>query len=151
MNVLITNDSRTYSPKPLEVTPEWFIIDATDMVLGRLSTQIAMKLMGKDKPQYSPHAMVGDCVIVINAANIAVTGNKLLDKKYYHHSGYPGGIKEISLEKQLEKNPAWVIENAVKGMLPKNKLAKKILARLHVYAGSEHPHEAQQAKEMKVK
>jgi len=148
---LITLANKTYAPKPLEIKPDWYIVDATDVVLGRLSTQIATKLMGKDKPQYSPHAMVGDCIIVINAEKVAVTGNKLVDKKYYHHSGYPGGIKEISLQHQLEKDPTFVIRNAVKGMLPKNKLAKRILSRLHVHAGSDHPHSAQQPKEMKVK
>ena len=148
---LITKDSKTYSPKQAEVKPDWYIVDATDIILGRLASQVAMKLMGKDKPQYSPHAMVGDCVVVINAEKIAVTGNKLADKKYYRHSGYPGGIKEITLEKQLEKNPAFVIENAIKGMLPKNKLARHMLARLHVHAGTDHPHAPQQPKEWKVK
>lgn len=148
---LITKDNRSFAPKPLEFKPEWYIVDATDVVLGRLATQIAMKLMGKDKPQYSPHALVGGCVIVINAEKVAATGNKLTDKKYYRHSGYPGGIKEISLADQLEKHPERVIELAVKGMLPKNKLAKHMLGRLHVHAGPDHPHTAQQPKEWKVK
>ena len=119
--------------------------------LGRLATQIARKLMGKEKAQFSPHVLTGDTVIVLNASKIAVTGNKLVDKKYYRHSGYPGGIKEINLQDQLEKNPRAVIESAVKGMLPKNKLARHMLGRLHVFAGAEHPHEAQQPKEWKVK
>ena len=142
---------KTYQAKPQEVTSQWLVIDATDLVLGRLSTQIAQKLMGKEKAQFSPHVLTGDTVIVLNAAKIAVTGNKLIDKKYYRHSGYPGGIKEINLQDQLEKNPRAVIETAVKGMLPKNKLARHMLGRLHVFAGAEHPHEAQQPKEWKVK
>lgn len=142
---------KTYQAKPQEVTSDWLVIDATDIVLGRLATQIARKLMGKEKAQFSPHVLTGDTVIVLNAAKIAVTGNKLVDKKYYRHSGYPGGIKEINLQDQLEKNPRAVIESAVKGMLPKNKLARHMLGRLHVFAGAEHPHEAQQPKEWKVK
>jgi large subunit ribosomal protein L13 len=142
---------KTYQAKPQEVTSDWLVIDATDVVLGRLATQIARKLMGKEKAQFSPHVLTGDTVIVLNASKIAVTGNKLVDKKYYRHSGYPGGIKEINLQDQLEKNPRAVIESAVKGMLPKNKLARHMLGRLHVFAGAEHPHEAQQPKEWKVK
>ncbi len=142
---------KTYQAKPQEVTSDWLVIDATDIVLGRLATQIARKLMGKEKAQFSPHVLTGDTVIVLNASKIAVTGNKLVDKKYYRHSGYPGGIKEINLQDQLEKNPRAVIESAVKGMLPKNKLARHMLGRLHVFAGAEHPHEAQQPKEWKVK
>ena len=142
---------KTYQAKPQEVTSDWLVIDATDVVLGRLATQIARKLMGKEKAQFSPHVLTGDTVIVLNASKIAVTGNKLVDKKYYRHSGYPGGIKEINLQDQLEKNPRAVIESAVKGMLPKNKLARHMLGRLHVFAGAEHPHEAQQPKQWKVK
>ena len=142
---------KTYQAKPQEVTSDWLVIDATDVVLGRLATQIARKLMGKEKAQFSPHVLTGDTVIVLNASKIAVTGNKLVDKKYYRHSGYPGGIKEINLQDQLEKNPRAGIESAVKGMLPKNKLARHMLGRLHVFAGAEHPHEAQQPKEWKVK
>ena len=142
---------KTYQAKPQEVTSDWLVIDATDVVLGRLATQNARKLMGKEKAQFSPHVLTGDTVIVLNASKIAVTGNKLVDKKYYRHSGYPGGIKEINLQDQLEKNPRAVIESAVKGMLPKNKLARHMLGRLHVFAGAEHPHEAQQPKEWKVK
>jgi len=145
------NASRTYQAKQGLIESDWYVIDATDVVLGRLATEIAMKLMGKHKPQYSPHVLTGDTIIVINAEKVAVTGNKLLDKKYYRHSGYPGGLTETTLEEQLEKKPTLVIEHAVRGMLPKNKLAKHMLARLHVYAGGEHPHSAQQPKEMKVK
>lgn len=145
------NASRTYQAKQGLIQSDWYVVDATDVVLGRLATEISMKLMGKHKPQYSPHVLTGDTIIVINAEKVAVTGNKLLDKKYYRHSGYPGGLTETTLEEQLEKKPTLVIEHAVRGMLPKNKLAKHMLARLHVYAGSEHPHSAQQPKEMKVK
>lgn len=148
---MITNQTRTYQAKPKEVEPEWFVIDATDVILGRLATLVATKLTGKDKPQYSPHAITGDCIIVINAENVAVSGNKLLQKKYYRHSGYPGGIKDITLQEQLEKHPERVIIAAVKGMLPKNKLADKLLGRLHVYGGAEHQHEAQQPKVLKAK
>lgn len=145
------NASRTYQAKQGLIQSDWYVVDATDVVLGRLATEISMRLMGKHKPQYSPHVLTGDTIIVINAEKVAVTGNKLLDKKYYRHSGYPGGLTETTLEEQLEKKPTLVIEHAVRGMLPKNKLAKHMLARLHVYAGSEHPHSAQQPKEMKVK
>ncbi len=145
------NASRTYQAKQGLIQSDWYVVDATDIVLGRLATEISTKLMGKHKPQYSPHVLTGDTIIVINAEKVAVTGNKLLDKKYYRHSGYPGGLTETTLEEQLEKKPTLVIEHAVRGMLPKNKLAKHMLARLHVYAGSEHPHSAQQPKEMKVK
>lgn len=144
-------NSKTYQAKPQEITSDWYVVDATDVILGRLSTMIARKLMGKDKPAFSPHVLTGDTIIVINAEKVAVTGNKLLDKKYYRHSGYPGGIKEINLQDQLEKNPTLVIKSAVKGMLPKNKLAAHMLSRLHIYAGAEHPHAPQQPKELKVK
>lgn len=143
-------NTKTYQAKPQEITSDWYVVDATDVILGRLSTVIARKLMGKDKPSYSPHVLTGDTIIVINAEKVAVTGNKMLDKKYYRHSGYPGGIKEINLQDLLQKKPEMVIEKSVKGMLPKNKLAAHMLSRLHVYAGAEHPHTAQQPKELKV-
>lgn len=141
----------SYQAKPHEIKSQWYVVDATDVILGRLSTVVASHIMGKNKPQFSPHAMTGDTIIVINAAKVATSGNKLLQKKYYRHSGYPGGLKETTLEEMLEKNPKYVIEHAVKGMLPKNKLATKMLGRLHVYADDQHPHEAQQPKELKVK
>ena len=119
--------------------------------MGRLATVIATKLTGKDKPQYSPHVLTGDSIIVLNAKKIAVTGAKMTDKKYYRHSGYPGGLTETTLEEQLEKDPRRVIEHAVRGMLPKNKLARHMMGRLHVYPGAEHPHAPQQPKELKVK
>lgn len=143
-------NTKTYQAKPQEITSDWYVVDATDVILGRLSTVIARKLMGKDKPSYSPHVLTGDTIIVINAEKVAVTGNKMLDKKYYRHSGYPGGIKEINLQDLLQKKPEMVIKKSVKGMLPKNKLAAHMLSRLHVYAGAEHPHGAQQPKELKV-
>ena len=141
----------SYQAKPHEVESQWYVVDATDVILGRLSTEVASRIMGKHKAQFSPHALTGDTIIVINAAKVATSGNKLLQKKYYRHSGYPGGLKETTLEEMLEKNPTYVVKHAVKGMLPKNKLAVKMLGRLHVYADDQHPHEAQQPKELKVK
>lgn len=142
---------RTYQAKVGEIVSDWYVIDATDVVLGRLATVIATKLTGKDKPQYSPHVLTGDSIIVLNAKNIAVTGAKMTNKKYYRHSGYPGGLTETTLEEQLEKDPRRVIEHAVRGMLPKNKLARHMMGRLHVYPGNDHPHAPQQPKELKVK
>ena len=134
---------KTYSAKPTDVKREWYVVDASGMSLGRLATIIAHHLMGKHKPMYTTHIDTGDNVVVINAAQITVTGNKMIDKKYYRHSGYPGGIKEVSLEKLHQTRPEQVIINAVKGMLPKNRLQAERLKRLKVYAGSEHPHAPQ--------
>lgn len=134
---------KTYSAKPTEVTRVWYEVDAKGMTLGRLATEVATRLTGKHKPMYTTHIDCGDNVVITNAAHITVTGNKLQDKKYYHHSGYPGGIKEISLEAQMEKDSTEVIRHAVKGMLPKNKLAADRLARLKVYPGADHPHAPQ--------
>lgn len=142
---------RTYQAKVGEITSDWYIIDADGVVLGRLATLIASKLTGKDKPQYSPHVLTGDSIVVINADKVVVTGKKSTDKKYYRHSGYPGGLTETSFEEQLKKDPRRVIEHAVSGMLPKNKLARRMIGRLHVYAGSEHSHSPQQPKKLKVK
>jgi len=141
---------KTYSAKPTEVTREWFVVDATGQTLGRLATLIATKLTGKDKPMYTSHIDCGDFVVVINSDKLVVTGNKLADKKYYHHTGYPGGIKEITLEAQMAKDSTKVIENAVSGMLPKNKLRDERLKRLKVYATDQHPHAPQQPKELKL-
>lgn len=141
---------KTYALKQSEVEQKWVIIDASGQTLGRLATQIARLLTGKDKPSYSPHVVGGDVVVVINAAKIAVTGNKMTDKMYYRHSGYPGGLKEANLAEVLQKDPAEVINHAVAGMLPKNKLQAIMLKNLKVYAGSEHPHAPQQPVEMKV-
>ncbi len=132
--------SKTYSQKPAEVSREWYIIDAGNMPLGKLAVVIADKLMGKSKVTYTPHVDNGDYVIVINAKNIQVTGNKMVDKMYYRHSGFPGGLTELKLEEVIEKNPKVAIEHAVKGMLPKNKLTPDRLARLRVFDGTEHTH-----------
>lgn len=135
---------KTFITKPAEVEPKWVIVDAEGQTLGRLASRIATILRGKHKPGFSPSVDCGDYVIVINAEKIHVTGNRLDQKMYYRHSGYPGGLTEISLRDQLEKFPTRPVEAAVKGMLPKNKLGRKIFKKLKVYAGSEHPHEAQQ-------
>lgn len=141
--------SKTYSQKPAEVSREWYIIDAGSMPLGKLAVVIADKLMGKSKVTYTPHVDNGDYVIVVNAKNIQVTGNKMVDKMYYRHSGFPGGLTELKLEEVIEKNPKVAIEHAVKGMLPKNKLTPDRLARLRVFDGTEHTHTAQNPKEIK--
>jgi large subunit ribosomal protein L13 len=142
---------KTYSPKPHELTHDWFLIDATDLTLGRLATRAAGLVLGKHKPQFAPHIDCGDNVVIVNAEKVAVTGNKLTDKKYYRHSGYPGGIKETSLEELLAKHPTLAIEHAVAGMLPKNRLQDDRLRRLKVYAGPEHPHDGQNPTELEVK
>ncbi|HEY1365729.1 MAG TPA: 50S ribosomal protein L13 [Gaiellaceae bacterium] len=137
---------KTYSAKPGEVTREWWLVDAEGKTLGRLATVIADTLRGKRKPQYTPHVDTGDFVIVVNAERIVVTGNKLDQKRYYRHSGYPGGLRSRSLRDQLERRPTEVIRTAVKGMLPRNRLARQQLTKLKIYAGPEHPHEAQAPK-----
>lgn len=141
---------KTYSAKPTDVNQKWYLIDAKGMNLGRLSTKIAELLMGKHKPTYSPNVITGDVVVVINGAKIKVTGNKLTDKYYYRHSGYPGGLTETSLKEMLEKHPTRVIEHSVAGMLPKNKLKAEMLKNLKVYASGEHKHEAQKPELIKV-
>lgn len=140
---------KTYSQKSSEISREWYVIDASSMPLGKLAVIIADKLMGKSKVTYTPHTDNGDYVIVINAKNIKVTGNKMTEKMYRHHSGYPGGLRELKLEEVLEKDPSRVITSAVKGMLPKNKLSAERLKRLRVFAGPEHTHTAQNPKEIK--
>jgi large subunit ribosomal protein L13 len=137
---------KTYSAKKSEITRDWYVVDAEGQILGRLATQIADRLRGKGKPVYTPHVDTGDFVVVINAEKIAVTGNKLDAKMYYRHSGYPGGLKQRPLRDQLERRPTEVIRKAVKGMLPKNKLANQQITKLKIYAGPEHPHEAQAPK-----
>jgi large subunit ribosomal protein L13 len=134
---------KTYNAKPGEVAREWYLVDADGQTLGRLATRIADTLRGKLKPQYTPHVDTGDFVIVVNAEKIAVTGNKLDQKRYYRHSGYPGGLRSRTLRDQLERRPTEVLRVAVKGMLPKNKLARRQLTKLKIYAGPEHPHAAQ--------
>ena len=135
---------KTYSAKVSEIEREWFVVDAAGKNLGRLATQIATVLRGKHKPTFTPSMDVGDFVIVINADKITVTGNKLAQKMYYRYSGYPGGLKAVSLERMLATHPTRVIEHAVRGMLPKNRLGRKLVRKLKVYAGAKHPHQAQQ-------
>ena len=142
--------AKTWSAKPGEVERRWYLVDADGKTLGRLATRIADTLRGKDKPQYTPHVDTGDFVVVVNAEKIAVTGNKLDDKRYYRHSGYPGGIRSRTLRDELERRPTEVIRKAVKGMLPRSKLARAQLTKLKVYAGPEHPHEAQSPEPLKL-
>jgi large subunit ribosomal protein L13 len=137
---------KTYSAKPGEITREWYLVDAEGKTLGRLATQIADTLRGKRKPQYTPHVDTGDFVIVVNAEKVHVTGNKLDQKRYYRHSGYPGGLRSRTLREQLDRRPTEVLRVAVKGMLPKNRLARQQITKLKIYAGPEHPHEAQNPK-----
>ena len=134
---------KTYYPKPGEVARHWYVVNAEGENLGRLASRIARVLVGKDKPQYTPGVDTGDFVVVINAEKVAVTGRRLDQKFYYRHSGYPGGIKKISLRDQLTKHPERVLNAAVKGMLPRNRLGRRQLAKLKIYAGPEHPHSAQ--------
>lgn len=138
--------NKTYVTKSDDIQKDWYVVDATGQTLGRLVTQVARILRGKHKPAYSPAADVGDYVIVVNADKIHVTGNKLDQKMYYRYSGYPGGLKVITLRKQLQQHPERVIEHAVRGMLPKNRLGRQMLKKLKVYAGPEHPHAAQHPK-----
>lgn len=135
---------KTFSAKPETVKRDWYVVDADGKTLGRLATEIARRLRGKHKPVYTPHVDTGDYIVVINAEKVAVTGRKASDKMYYHHTGFPGGIKEISFEKLIDKKPEMVIEKAVKGMLPKNPLGRAMYRKLKVYAGPEHQHTAQQ-------
>lgn len=141
--------NKTYSAKPLEVERKWYLIDAEGEILGRLATKIATILRGKNKPEYTPHVDTGDFVIVINADKVVVTGKKETDKKYYRHSGYPGGLKVATFRELMEKNPTLALEKAVKGMLPHNTLGDEQFQKLKLYAGSEHPHAAQQPIELK--
>ncbi len=131
---------KTYSPRPGDVDRSWWLVDATDLPLGRLASEIATILRGKHKPTYAPHMDMGDYVVVVNAEKVAVSGTKATDKKYYRHSGYPGGLTEQSFTELLEKHPDRVIEKAVRGMLPKNRLGRKIGKKLKAYAGPDHPH-----------
>ncbi|HEX4257664.1 MAG TPA: 50S ribosomal protein L13 [Streptosporangiaceae bacterium] len=135
---------RTYSPKGSDITRQWHVIDASDVVLGRLASQVAVLLRGKHKPIFAPHVDTGDFVIVINADKVALSGNKLEQKRAYRHSGYPGGLRSMSYGELMEKRPDRIVEKAVRGMLPKNSLGRKTLRKLKVYAGPDHPHSAQQ-------
>jgi large subunit ribosomal protein L13 len=141
---------KTYNAKPGEIERRWYVVDAEGKTLGRLATQIADQLRGKTKPQYTPHVDTGDFVVVVNAEKIAVTGKKMDEKIYYRHSGYPGGIKQRTLREQLDRRPTEVIREAVRGMLPKNRLAARQLTKLKVYAGPDHPHEAQAPAQLEV-
>lgn len=134
---------RTYTPKPGDINRQWHVIDATDVVLGRLASQTATLLRGKHKPTFAPHMDMGDFVIIINAEKVALTGAKLEQKRAYRHSGFPGGLKSVTYAELLEKNPVRAVEKAIKGMLPKNSLAAQQLGKLKVYRGAEHPHAAQ--------
>jgi large subunit ribosomal protein L13 len=139
---------RTISAREQDVQRDWYVIDAQGQTLGRLASRVATLLRGKHKPMYTPHVDCGDYVIVVNAEKIHVTGQKMTQKKYYRHSGYPGGLKEVTLRDQLQKFPDRVIEKAVQGMLPKNRLGRRMFKKLKIYAGPDHPHQAQQPKSL---
>lgn len=139
-----TNSYKTYSPKASDIEKKWVLVDAEDYALGRVASKVATLLRGKHKPEFAPHMDVGDNVVVINAAKIKLTGNKWQQKEYFRHTGYPGGERFTSAEEMLESNPEFIIKNAVKGMLPKNKLGNKLMTNLRVYAGPVHEQEAQQ-------
>jgi large subunit ribosomal protein L13 len=141
---------KTISAKPETVKRDWFVIDASGQTLGRLATEIARRLRGKHKPEYTPHVDTGDYIVVVNAGQVTVTGNKAQAKQYYHHTGYPGGLKSISFEKLVVAKPEKPLEIAVKGMLPKGPLGRSMLSKLKVYGGAEHPHAAQQPQELKI-
>lgn len=142
---------RTFSPKPSDIQRQWHVIDASDVVLGRLASRVATLLRGKHKPYYAPHVDTGDYVIVVNADKVVLTGKKLEQKRAYRHSGYPGGLRSIPYSELMAKNPARAVEKAVKGMLPKNSLGRRMAKKLKVYAGPEHPHAAQQPVPFEIK
>lgn len=141
---------KTYSARPETVQRDWYVVDASDKVLGRLAAEVASRLRGKHKPEYTPHVDTGDYIVVINAEKVRVTGNKAKDKMYHRHTGYPGGLKSISFEKLIDKAPERTIEGAVKGMLPKGPLGRAMFKKLKVYAGEAHPHAAQQPQELNI-
>ncbi len=141
---------KTFSAKKEEMERKWYLVDAEGKILGRLASEVAKVLRGKNKPQFTPHVDTGDFVVVINAEKIKVTGNKMTDKVYHHHSGYLGGLKTLTLTQMMERDPEEVIRKAVWGMLPKNRLGKRLITKLKVYAGKEHPHQAQVPGELKV-
>ena len=142
---------RTFSPKASDVQRRWHVIDASDVVLGRLASQTAILLRGKHKPVFAPHVDTGDFVIIVNAAKVALSGNKLHDKKAYRHSGYPGGLRAVAYSELMERSPERAVEKAVRGMLPKNTLGRKMLSKLKVYAGPDHPHQAQMPEPFEIK
>ena len=141
---------KTFSAKPQTVERSWYVVDATDKVLGRLATEIAVRLRGKHKPEYTPHVDTGDYIVVVNAEKVRVTGRKATNKTYHRHSGYPGGIKSITFEKLIRRTPERIIETAVKGMLPKGPLGRAMYRKLKVYAGAGHSHAAQQPKPLEI-
>jgi large subunit ribosomal protein L13 len=141
---------KTFSAKPAEVKRDWYVVDATGKILGRLASEVARRLRGKHKPEFTPHVDTGDYIVVINAGKVRVTGNKATDKMYYTHSGYPGGLKAINFERLMAKAPERVIERAVKGMLPKGPLGREMYRKLKVYAGPDHKHTAQQPKALEI-
>jgi large subunit ribosomal protein L13 len=141
---------KTFTATPKTIQRDWCLVDATDKTLGRLATELARRLRGKHKPEFTPNMDTGDHIVVVNAEKIRVTGNKLQDKMYHHHTGYIGNLKSVSLGRQLQQHPERVIEAAVKGMLPRNPLGRAIFKKLHVYAGPEHPHAAQQPEPLEI-
>ena len=141
---------KTYMANSQTTTEKWYVVDAEDKTLGRLASVVASRLRGKHKAEYTPHAITGDHIIIVNAAKVKVTGNKTTDKIYYSHSGYPGGIKNISFDKLQQKAPTMIIEKAIKGMLPKGPLGRDMFRNLKVYAGTDHPHQAQQPESLEV-
>lgn len=141
---------KTFSAKPETVKRDWYVVDASGLTLGRLATEVASRLRGKHKPEYTPHVDTGDYIVIVNAEKVHVTGNKAQDKIYYSHSGFPGGIKSINFEKLISRAPERVIESAVKGMLPKNPLGRAMYRKMKVYKGAAHPHAAQQPQELKI-
>ena len=141
---------KTFSAKPETTQHDWYVVDAADKTLGRLASDIAIRLRGKHKPEYTPHVDTGDYIVVVNAEKVRVTGKKATDKMYYHHTGFPGGIKSISFEKLIDKAPERALEKAVKGMLPKGPLGRTMYRKLKVYAGGEHPHTAQQPQALNI-
>lgn len=142
---------KSYIAKEEDFEREWFVVDATDLVLGRMASQVAMRLRGKHKPIFAPHMDTGDFVVVVNAEKIRLTGRKWDQKMYHHHSGYPGGIKSVTAKRLMETAPETLVRQAVRGMLPKNRLGRKLLKKLKVYTGSDHPHEAQMPKPLELK
>lgn len=141
---------KTFSAKPLEVTREWYVVDATDKIVGHLAAEIAARLRGKHKPEYTPHVDTGDFIVVINASKMKMSGDKATNKRYYRHTGYPGGIIETTFEKMQQRHPGRALEIAVKGMLPKGPLGYAMIKKLKIYAGEEHPHTAQQPKNLDI-
>lgn len=147
---LVISSMKTFSAKPQSVQRDWYVVDATDKTLGRLATEIARRLRGKHKPEFTPHVDTGDYIVVINAEKVQVTGNKAKAKTYYRHTGYPGGLRSMTFDKMIDHAPERVIESAVKGMLPKGPLGRAMYTKLKVYAGAEHPHSAQQPLELNI-